>query len=281
MEINAKMVKELRERTNLAMMDCKKALKETDGDIEAAIKYLKEKGMIKMAGRSGRDTKEGLVCISVDGSDGIIVEINCETDFVSKNEDFQKACQEITDKLLKTDADSVDKISEDILTPLKELSLKMGETLNFGKLTRVKASDNGHLTSYIHMGGKIGVLLYSETKNKATHAAEDFINLTKDVAMHIAAMAPAGLNKDDVDPAVIKEQEEIFKTQAKESGKPENMLEKIAGGMLNKFLKDIVLLEQAFVKEAKQTVKQFVEAESKKVNDTVEIKKFIRYKIGE
>lgn len=281
MEISAKLVKELRERTGAGLMECKKALKETSGDVEAAIKYLKEKGMIKAASKSGRETKEGIVCVSTDGKEGVIVEINCETDFVAKNVDFQNACQELTDKILKTDAATIDQVPEEIKNQLSEMIMKLGENMSIGNLGRIKASDNGFLTSYIHMGGKIGVLLHAETKDKATHAKEDFINILKDVAMHIAAMAPAGLNKDDVDPAVVKEQEEIFKTQAKESGKPENMLDKIVTGMLGKFLKEIVLLEQAFVKEAKQTVKQFIDTESKKLNDTVEIKQFIRYKIGE
>ncbi len=283
MEISAQAVKELREKTGAGLMECKNALKETSGDPEKAIKFLKEKGTIKAAGKSGRATKEGIICVAVadDMSQGVLVEINCETDFVARTDDFISATQEITEHILKSDAKSSSDLSQAIQDEVKALIVRLGENMGIGQMARIKNTSNGYLTSYIHQGGKIAVLLLSESTKKEIFSDSVFLNLTKDVCMHIAAMNPSGLSKDDIDPKIIQEQKEIFMTQAKESGKPENIIEKIVTGKLNQFLKEIVLLEQAFVKDPKQSIQKYVDAESKKLKDTIKITQFIRFKVGE
>ncbi len=283
MEISAQEVKELREKTGAGLMECKKALKENSGDSDKAIKFLKEKGMIKAAGKSGRATKEGIICIAIadDMSQGVLVEINCETDFVARNDDFISACQEIAQHILKTEAQSSSDLPQDIQDEVKGLIIRLGENMGIGQMARMKNTSTGYLSSYIHQGGKIAVLLHTESAKKEIRSDPRFLSLTKDISMHIAAMNPTGLSKDDIDPKILEEQKEIFTTQAKESGKPDNIIEKMVTGKLNQFLKEIVLLEQPFVKDPKQSIQKYTDEESKKLNDTIEIKQFIRYKVGE
>ncbi|GMT49333.1 MAG: elongation factor Ts [bacterium] len=283
MEISAQAVKELREKTGAGLMECKNALKETSGDLDKAIKFLKEKGTIKAAGKSGRATKEGIICVAIaeDMSQGVLVEINSETDFVARTDDFISATQDITEHILKSDAKSSSDLSQTIKDEVKALIARLGENMGIGQMARIKNTSNGYLRSYIHQGGKIAVLLLSESTKKEICSDPVFLNLTKDISMHIAAMNPSGLSKDDIDPKIIQEQKEIFMTQAKESGKPDNIIEKIVTGKLNQFLKEIVLLEQPFVKDPKQSIQKYVDAESKKLNDSIKIIQFIRFKVGE
>ncbi|HEO64525.1 MAG TPA: translation elongation factor Ts, partial [Spirochaetes bacterium] len=269
--------------TGAGLMECKKALKESSGDSDKAIKLLKEKGTIKAAGKSGRATKEGIICVAIadDMSQGVLVEINCETDFVSRNNDFISACQDITEHVLKTEAQSTSDLPQTIQDEVKGLIIRLGENMGIGQMARMKNTSTGYLSSYIHQGGKIAVLLQTESAKKETHSDPRFLSLTKDISMHIAAMNPTGLSKDDIDPNILKEQKEIFTTQAKDSGKPDNIIEKMVTGRLNQFLKEIVLLEQPFVKDPKLSIQKYTDAESKKLNDSIEIKQFIRFKVGD
>ncbi len=282
MAISAQLVKELRERTGAGLMECKKALTESTGDMDNAIRYLKEKGITKAAEKSGRTTKEGIICVSIaeDMSKAVAVEINCETDFVARTDDFLSVCQQITDEILKTGIAKPADLPEDIQNQLKSLIAKLGENMT---INRIKTIDNskGYITSYIHQGGKIGVLIETETSKAETHQNSGFINMTKDIAMHIAAMNPQGISKDEIDPKILAEQEAIFLTQAKETGKPEKVLQNIVKGKVAQFFKEIVLLDQAFVKEAKMSVQQYIDAESKKMEDNeIKINRFIRFKVG-
>ena len=264
-------------------MECKKALKECDGNLDNAVKFLKEKGLIKAAEKSGRATSEGIICVAVsdDNSQGVALELSCETDFVARNEDFIKAAEDITRNVLSSPATSPDELPESIQNELKSLIARLGENMAIKQLARITNTNNDCLTTYIHQGGKIGVLLQMETGDKNTQSQEGFSSLAKDISMHIAAMNPAGLSKDDVDAKVLDEQKGIFLTQAKESGKPDNIIEKMVEGKMKQFLKEIVLLEQAFVKEPKTSIQQLLDAESKKLGDKVALKQFVRFKVGE
>ncbi len=282
MDISAQLVKELREKTGAGLMECKKALLETSGDIDKSIKYLKEKGMIKAAEKSGRATNEGIIIISTDSSNqqGVIVEITCETDFVARTDDFINTSQEISDDILKSSASKIEDIPDQISNKLKALISRLGENMSINRMERISGSNSQQLTSYIHQGGKIGVLLQTDGDQKLNNN-DDFINLTKDISMHIAAMNPVGLSKEDVDPKLLEEQKEIFTKQSKESGKPDNIIEKMVIGKINQFLKEIVLLDQAFVKDPKLSIAQLIQSVAKKLNTNINVKKFIRYKVGD
>jgi len=282
-EINAQLVKELREKSGAGLMECKKALQETSGDPNKAIKYLKEKGIMKATEKSGRTTKEGIISIAIskDNGQGVVVELNCETDFVARTDEYQSASQEIAENILKSNVEDVKSIPSQIHDQVKNLIAKLGENISINQIARIKKSANGFLSSYIHQGGKIGVLLHLEVGNAQTQSNIDFNNLAKDISMHIAAMSPIGISKDDVDSNTIKEQEEIFTKQAKDSGKPDNVIEKIVAGKVAQFYKEIVLLEQAFVKEPKISVQKYIDLESKKFNDKIKVVSFIRLRVGE
>jgi elongation factor Ts len=258
--ITASEVNKLRKITGAGMMDCKKALVESNGDFEGAIDYLRKKGQKVSANRADREANEGAVIAltSNDHKSGIIVELNCETDFVAKNEDFISFANAIASAALENKASSKDELVKLsiggtlISTKLEEYVGKIGEKIGIGSYEIVSAEN---VVAYIHSGNKIGVLV---EMNKAANDAN--VEAGKDVAMQIAAMNPVAVNKDEVDADTIKREIEIGMDQARTEGKPEDMLEKIAKGKLGKFFKDNTLLEQPFVKDSKASVAQMLEA---------------------
>ncbi len=289
MAISASQVKELRDRTNAGMMECKKALQEADGDIENAIKKLREAGSIKAAKKADRAAKEGVVAdhIDEDAKHGVLIEVNCETDFVAKNENFQGFVRELLGTVAASgasDLDAANAISHGEGTIdefVKSKVIELGENLQFRRLSRFDVDGTGVVASYIHFGGKVGVLLEVGCENESTPGDAGFRELVKDLTLHIAATAPAGLSREDIPPELIESEKELFRKQMENSGKPAEIVEKIVEGKLGKFYSEKCFLEQGFVKDPDLTVAKLVEATGKELGDTLTVRRFVRYAVGE
>ena len=275
MGISAKDVKELREQTGAGMMDCKKALQEADGDFEQATEILRKKGQKLSEKRADREANQGLIVtrVSDDGSKAAALEINCETDFVARNDDFQERAQQFLDIVFENDIESVDELLEtevDGLTVadhVKDMVGKIGEKIKINRV--VLATSDGHLISYIHPGNQLGVLV--EFENGISDE-----EIGKNVAMQVAAMNPLAVTRDGVDDSLVEKELEIAKDQLLEEGKSEEIAEKAAQGKLRKFYEERVLLEQKFVKDNSMSVKEYLEK-----NDTPLVKSFHRLQLGE
>ena len=272
--ITAKDVNELRTQTGAGMMDCKKALTECNGDIEAAINWLREKGIAKAAKKADRIAAEGLANVIIDGDKAAIIEVNCETDFVTKNAEFVELVETIAKTALANDAKSLDEVNglavEGTEGTVADLvvakTAKIGEKLSLRRVEVVTKSASENFGSYIHMGGKIAVLIVTEGANE---------DVAKDVAMQAAAMKPAYLKADDVPAEVIENEKEVLKAQAIEEGKPADIAEKMVAGRISKYYKENCLVDQAFVKDDSMDVKTFVK------NNGGEVKAMYRYEVGE
>lgn len=287
--ITASIVKELRDKTNAGMMDCKKVLTETNGDIEASIKLLRERGIAKAGAKADREANEGIITARVNdaGTSGILLEVNCETDFVSKNENFQAFVSEIADKLAGTDAADhaaaleVSHGGSSLQDFVKAKVVELGENLQFRKYVRFTAAPGGVVASYIHLGGKVGVLLEVGTTNPATASAAGFQELIKDLTLHIAASAPKGLSRNDILQDIVDAEKEIFRVRLIEQGKPENIIENILKGQIAKFFAESCFLEQGFVKDPEVTITQLLEKKGKELGDTLTVTRFVRFGLGE
>jgi len=283
MAITAQMVKELRETTGAGMMDCKKALQEAEGNMERAIDLLREKGLSKAAKKSDRIAAEGLVAIEMnaDNTVGAIVEINSETDFVAKNEDFKTFVKDVAEMALATEKEDVaglltESHKEGALSEvLNNRIATIGEKLDIRRFAKI--TTNGQVAGYIHGGGKIGVLVELETESRDA----DVLAMGKDIAMQVAAMNPRYVSKDDVDQEYIAHETEILTQQALNEGKPANIVEKMIKGRLEKQLKEVCLVEQAFVKNPDLTIKQLVADAAKKVGSEIKVARVVRFEVGE
>ena len=272
MEITASMVKDLRELTGAGMMDCKKALAETNGDMESAVNWLREKGIAKSAKKEARIAAEGLANIYIDGDKAVILEVNSETDFVSKNEEFISMIDTIGATLLKSNVTTVDEAKE-LMTPdgtINELivnkTAKIGEKLSLRRFAIVNKTADEFFGSYIHMGGKIAALTVIKGANS---------DVAKDVAMQAAAMKPLYTFPSEVPADVLDNEKAVLKEQAMNEGKPADIAEKMVEGRIKKFYKEICLSEQAFIKDGDLSVEKYV------TNNGGEIKSMIRYEVGE
>lgn len=279
MAITSEQVRLLREKTGAGMMDCKKALEESNGDFEKAIEYLRKKGAATAQKRADRTTKEGIIVtkVSQDNSLGIILEVNCETDFVARSKDFidfanltaeliilRKPADLST--LLETKTDENKNISQ----YLNDLMAKIGEKIEV-KRFKILQSNNGFISSYTHMGSKIGVLVEFEGDSQKANI------IGRDIAMQIAAMNPQFISRDQVPREIIEREIEIYKTQARNEGKPEQVLDKIATGRLEKFFQEMCLYEQVFIKDAGKTIKDIIN----EVGGNLIIKQYERYQLGD
>ncbi|WP_309488657.1 translation elongation factor Ts [Oceaniferula flava] len=286
--ITASAVQELRKITNAGMMACKKALTETEGDMDAAVKLLREKGIVKSAGRSDRETSEGLVSAHVSecGKSGLLAEVNCETDFVAKNEDFGAFVTDITKTIAESDAADAEAAAAvsyadgTVQDALGAKFTELGEVIKIKRVARYNLEGNGAIDSYIHMGGKVGVLLELGAEKEETASNEAFQQLSRDICLHIAALNPAGLSRDDIDASTIEEENEINRKQLEAEGKPAEIIEKILIGKINKYFSESCLIDQAFVKDDKVSVKQQLAAVGKEIGDTLTIRRFARFNIG-
>ncbi len=275
--ITAKQVKELRDITNVGMMECKKALQESGGDIDAAVKLLRERGMAVAAKKADREAKEGLVeiVVSEDGKTGSLVEINCETDFVAKNENFQAFVKEMATKGLEhADGELATAEKDNLAFKVSEI----GENLIIQRNTRYELQGAGAIGRYIHLNGKVGVMVEIGCENDANTASDALVELGKEVSLHIAAASPNALTRDELDPELVESEKSVFAKQVE--GKPEHIIDKIIGGKLEKFYSQVVLLEQGFVKDPDITVKDLLDKTGKDLGDTVTVRRYSRFQIG-
>ena len=291
MAITAAMVKELREMSGAGMMDCKKALTATDGDMDKAVEWLRENGLAKAAKKSGRIAAEGMVAVNVaeDGKSASIVEVNSETDFVAKNEKFQSYVAEVAAQALETSAADLDAFlaepwkadtSVTVDEKLKAMIAVIGENMNIRRFEKV--TTDGLLVSYIHAGGKIGVIVEAQTDSSSDAVKE----CLKNVAMQVAALNPKYVSSDDVDADYKEHEKEILLAQAKNdpknANKPDNIIEKMITGRLNKELKEVCLLEQEYVKaENKENVGKYVESVAKAEGCALKVTNFVRFETGD
>jgi len=292
MTISAATVKELRVKTNIGFMDCKEALLQTEGDVQEAILYLRKKGLMKADARAGRATKEGRIEIGIaqDQSCAYMIEVNCETDFVSKNDKFAAFTNALIRDALEQAPDTLDtflaqKSSTDtehtIEDFIKTQIATIGENIKMRRLEKItQKSPNGRFCTYIHTGAKIGVLLEVAPKNSGSINWELGASVLRDVAMHIAASQPQYIQADDIPADIIDKEKEIFSSQI-DSKKPENIREKILLGKINKFSGEICLLTQSFIKNPEQTVAQYLEAQQKALGSPAVITQFYRYQLGD
>ena len=291
MAVTAKLVKELREMTGAGMMDCKKALTATDGDMDKAVEFLREKGLATAQKKAGRIAAEGIVMLKVseDGKKAVAVEVNAETDFVAKNEKFQGYVAQVAELALNTKAADIDAFMEEEWTFSESATVKeelahqiatIGENMNIRRFAQV-TEENGFVASYTHMGGKIGVLVDVET-DVVNDAVKE---MAKNVAMQVAALKPLYTNDSEVSAEYIAHEKEILLAQImndpKESQKPEKVIQGMIAGRINKELKEICLLDQVYVQDSDLTVAKYVEKVAKENNANVTVKKFVRFETGE
>ena len=287
--ITASIVKELRDKTSAPMMDCKKVLTETNGDIEASIKLLRERGIMKSAKMSDRAANEGVITarINAGATSGLLLEVNCETDFVSKNESFQAFVGDIADALAASAAADHEAAlahqhgEQTIEDTIKSKVGEVGENLQFRKYVRYDAATGGVVASYIHLGGKVGVLIEVGTTKPETAGTDSFKGLIKDLTLHIAASAPKGLSRDDIPQSVVDNELDIFRVRLEAEGKPANIIENILKGQIGKFFAESCFLEQGFVKDPDTKISALLEAKGKELGDTLTVTRFVRFGLGE
>ena len=286
MSITAAMVKELREKSGAGMMDCKTALTEAGGDMEAAVDWLRTKGLAKAAKKAGRVAAEGLVGVAADGNKAAVIELNSETDFVARNEGFQELVSNVAKVAVGTDG-SVEAVSaanlggKPVAEAITDAIATIGENMTLRR-TAVLAVNEGVVATYVHSAvsdglGKIGVLVALES----TGDKDKLNGLGRQIAMHVAATSPLSLNTEELDPTVVEREKSVFSEQARESGKPENIIEKMVEDRLRKFYEEVTLVKQAFVINPDQTVEQAVEALAKEIGAEVKLTGFVRFAIGE
>lgn len=285
MAITAELVKQLRDKTNCGFMDCKKALLETQGDLEAAVTYLRQKGILVASKRAERATSEGAVWsyLGPEGTSGVLLEVNCESDFVAKTEAFQAFGEALAAQIARTAPPDVDSLLAEpwqerpeltVQEYLHELMGQIGENLRIRRFRRF--AGQGPVAAYIHFGGKIGVLL----ELKASGVSDELHTLARDLAMQVAATSPLAVSREELDPEVVAQEKAVFEAQARESGKPEKILEKMVSGRLEKFFKEVCLVEQPFVKNPDLTVGQLLKEAGAKGNGEVTVSRFVRYQVG-
>ncbi len=287
MTISASMVKDLREKTGAGMMDCKAALTETNGDIEAAIDWLRAKGLSKAAKKAGRVAAEGLIAVASSGNHAVMIELNSETDFVARNPEFQALATGIAEAALATDGSLAAILAAKLKSgavveeAIKSAVATIGENMSLRRSASLKVG-KGAVASYVHSAvasglGKIGVIVGLESAGDADKLAQ----LGRQVAMHVAAANPLAVRSDELDPAVVQRERAIFSGQARESGKPEAIIEKMVEGRIRKYYEEVVLLSQAFVVDSDNTVEAALKAAEANVGAPIKVTEFICFRLGE
>lgn len=292
-DITAKMVQELRACTGAGMMDCKKALTESEGDMDAAIDVLRTRGLAALAKKAGRATNEGVIAgfVTEDRHTGVLVEVNCETDFVARNADFKAFVADVAAHIAVSDPADVPTLlgqpysgrpEVTVEQLLGEMVTKLGENMGVSRFARYTlGSDADAITVYIHGVGNIGVMVEVAAADATAATSELFAAVSKDIAMQVAAAAPASVRREEVPAEVVSHELEIYKAQAAESGKPEQIQEKIASGRLEKYYKEVCLLEQDYIKDPDVSVRQYLEASADELGSSIEIVRFERFVLGE
>jgi elongation factor Ts len=285
MDITPQMIKELREQTGAGFGDVKSALTEAKGDKEEAIKILRKKGLAAASKKAGRVTAEGAVVAKVAGRTGVLAEVNCETDFVGRNENFQRFANEVASAVAQSSAANVDEFlnskwpggDETVSQKVSEQIASIKENISIRRFARYEAPSNSVIGTYIHGGGKIGVMVEVAGCGNDDKTAE----VAKDIAMHIAAAEPRFLHREDVTQKDLDTEREIARDAALKSGKPENIVEKMVAGKMEKFYGEACLLEQPYIRDDKQTVTQYLKSKGKEANCDYTVTRFTRFKLGE
>ena len=277
MSITTSMIKDLRDATSLGIADCKKALEQTNGDFDGAIKLLREKGAAVAAKRASKEANEGKIeaYISEDNQQASMIEVNCETDFVTRNEDFQSFVEELKQDSINHVCDTM---AEAVSERMEEKMAQIGEKISLRRNVKWVVNGTGAIGSYIHMGGTVGVLIELSCDKSETISNQIFKDLLKDLTLHVAAANPEFLSRDDVPSDQVESEKDIFRKQL--VGKPENIIENILMGKINKYYSQICFLEQGFVKEEKQSIKNLISEKSKQLDDNINVVRYIRYQLG-
>lgn len=288
MAITAAQVKELREKSGAGMMDCKKALGETNGNVEEAMQYLKEKGLAKAAKKAGRVAAEGAVVANINNSKGLLLELNCETDFAARSNDFVNLSEKVTDYFMNNaneEGDIVDmseKFYDDKIENIVTDGIAtIGENIRPRRFVKFNGTDTSYLHSYVHMGGKIGVLVEVGTDKSEAKSAKEVAEMADGIAMQIASMKPECVRTEEFPEDVLEKERDVFKAQVIEMGKPENIADKIVDGKIKKFVAENTLLEQAFVMNGDLKVKDLLKEVGQKVGAELNIVRFARFELGE
>ena len=266
----------LRQKTGAGVLDCKKALTETDGDMEKAIDYLREKGIAKAAKKASRIAAEGIVSAKIEGKTGVLVEVNCETDFVANGDKYREFVSGIADYVVKNDVKDIDALVEAKKDETIEATATIGEKIAIRRFVKYVASDNGIVESYIHMGGKVGVL--GEIEGCTCEKAHE---LAHDIALQIAAAKPLYLTAAEVPAEVLEHEKEILKAQALNEGKPVNIIDRMVEGRVKKYYDEFCLMNQAFIKDPGLTIEKLVANVGKEMGKTLTVKRFTRFEMGE
>ncbi|HMF74957.1 MAG TPA: translation elongation factor Ts [Bryobacteraceae bacterium] len=308
-EISAQLVKQLRERTGAGMMECKKALQETNGDLAEAEVVLRKRGISSATKKESRSAKQGLISsfISPDANLGVLVEVNCESDFVARTEDFQALAAGIAAHIAETKPKVVklenlaeaeranikahealyeqkfaaDPAGATVGDLVKTKIAKLGENINISRFELYQVREHGVIGNYIHTGAQIGVLLELNTVNGAASGREEFKTLVRDIAMQVAAAHPQFVSREQVPAALVDKERDIQRERARGEGKPEKMVDKIAEGRMSKFYEEVCLLEQPFIRENTVSIAELVKTVGAKIGDTISIARFERYKVGD
>lgn len=296
MSISASMVKELRDKTAAGMMDCKKALEAANGDMEKAIDWLREKGLAKAAKKAGRTTSEGLIGLQIDksGGVGIIVEVKCETDFVARGDKFQELVKNLSSHVMLNasegqgkgesllDESYVADPSRTVQAALQEAIATIGENIVLGRFVkmRINAGAKGIIGSYLHSNRKLAVLVEIQVGNEAVLADEKFKDLAKNIAMQVAASAPLAVDKNGLDPAMLDREREIYRQKARDEGKKEQIIEKIVEGAVNKYCKEVCLIDQPYIRDDKISIGNLIKGVAKELNTTISVARFVRIQLG-
>lgn len=275
-DITVAMINDLRTRTNAGMMDCKKALIDTQGDMDAAIKILRQKGLAIQVKRADKESKEGIItaAAAADGKTLAIAEVNCETDFVAKTDRFKAFVAEVAKHVLAGD----EAVAETMKDELIALVAATGENLKIRRVARFAASANTRIESYIHMGGKVGVLVEIACGKPESTGHAAVAELIHDLALQVAAAIPRYVNSSEVPASIVEAEKDVYRKQVE--GKPANIVENILKGKIQKFYSEVCLIDQPFVKEPKQSITQVVTEAAKKAGDTITITRFVRFQLG-
>jgi elongation factor Ts len=290
MSVSATDVKKLRDATGAGMMDCKRALTETNGDIEKAVEYLRKKGIAKAEKKVSRETKDGLIHSYVKQGNqlGVILEVNCETDFVAKTDDFKNFVKNVSlhisekkpaDKSALLQQSFINDSNKTIEEMQKELIAKIGENIAIKRFERYESND-GLIDSYIHPGSKLGVLVEVSCNNHAVTQSSELKSFIHDIAMQIAASNPLVVSRENLSPEIVEKEMNIYKSQAQDQKKPEHVAEKIALGKMEKFYQEVCLIEQSFIKDPNLTIRDLLKELIGKMGETITIKRFARFQLG-
>lgn len=276
-QITASQVKDLREATSVSMMECKRALQEADGDLEKATRLLRQRGIAVAAKKASRAANDGLIATATteDGNVVSLVEVNCETDFVARNADFVSFVQKLAVRACATD----DNLADQVLNEVTEKVAEMGENIVVARNARFVKQQPGTLESYVHLGGKIGILLELGCKKEDTTQEQDFQNLSRDLALHVAASNPTCLSPDELPDEEVAKERDIYAKQVED--KPDQVIQKIVEGKIRKYYEQVCLLQQGFVKDPKKSIQNLLEEKGKSLGDELAIRRFSQFQLGQ